>query len=133
MEMACSWHGWQRQATATEIRQSSMLRTDRCFCCSLQGRRSAVVRLEACSSGGGKGTPARRLPRPWAALLAQLTAASQTRMHLDAMAADAADISNGDPVLQVRQAHALAVLMMLLLWQSGYARPMAARQRTPLL
>jgi hypothetical protein len=82
-----------------------MLHTGKLLCRPLQGRRSAVARLEACSGGGGKCIPEMRLPGPWAALLAQLTAAARMRMRLDAMAAGAGEIGNGDPVLQVRLCH----------------------------
>jgi hypothetical protein len=98
-----------------------MLRTGKLLCRTLQGRRSAVARLEACSGGGSKGAPGQRLPGSWAALLAQLSTAAQTRVRLDALAADAAGISNRDPVLQVCQDHGPSVLE-LPSWQSGGGR-----------
>ena len=98
-----------------------MLRTGKRLCCTLQGRRSAVMRLEACSSDSSKGAAGKRLPEPWSALLGQLTAAAQTRMRLDALAAEAACFSNGDPLLQVCQGHGPTVLK-LPSWQTGCRR-----------
>jgi hypothetical protein len=73
-----------------------------------QGRRSAVARLVACSGSGSKRVSSGTLPPPWAALLAQLTAAAHLRMRLDAIAAEAVSLGNGDPLLQVIRANLAA-------------------------